>query len=169
MTIALSRRAFIRPSLSAARRPRHRRRSLRAFAAAAATACGEPWSSETGSGPTRSTPGSSIDPDNTVTLRVAKSEMGQGVLTVAADDRRRGAGMRLAARCGSNTPRPPQPRRQQCLSVDGHRRQPLGPRARASCCSRPAPSRARAADRRGGGALGRRAGRVHRRRRDGAA
>jgi isoquinoline 1-oxidoreductase beta subunit len=82
MTIALSRRAFIQASLSAARGL-----AIAAFAPefADATAInGELWSPETGKVPGEVNAFVVIDPDNAVTLRVAKSDMGQGVLTSMA-------------------------------------------------------------------------------------
>ncbi len=82
MTIALSRRAFIRASLSAAGGL-----AIAAFApefAGATTVGGEPWSPETGKAPDEINAFVVIDPDNSVTLRVAKSDMGQGVLTSMA-------------------------------------------------------------------------------------
>ena len=82
MTIDLSRRCFIRPSLSAAGGL-----AIAAFApefAGATTVAGEPWSPETGKAPDEINAFVVIDPDNSITLRVAKSEMGQGVLTSMA-------------------------------------------------------------------------------------
>ncbi|HZZ24317.1 MAG TPA: molybdopterin cofactor-binding domain-containing protein [Roseiarcus sp.] len=82
MTIALSRRAFIRANLSAAGGL-----AIAAFApefAAATTIAGEPWSPETGKAPDEVNAFVVIDPDNSITLRVAKSDMGQGVLTSMA-------------------------------------------------------------------------------------
>ncbi len=82
MTIALSRRAFIRASLSAAGGL-----AIAAFApefAGATTIAGEPWSPETGKAPDEVNAFVVIDPDNSITLRVAKSDMGQGVLTSMA-------------------------------------------------------------------------------------
>ena len=82
MTIALSRRAFIQASLSAAGGL-----AIAAFApefAGATTINGQPWSPETGKAPDEVNAFVVIDPDNSVTLRVAKSDMGQGVLTSMA-------------------------------------------------------------------------------------
>ena len=82
MTIALSRRAFIRASLSAAGGL-----AIAAFApefAGATTIAGGPWSPETGKAPDEVNAFVVIDPDNSITLRVAKSDMGQGVLTSMA-------------------------------------------------------------------------------------
>ncbi|MFZ0602803.1 MAG: molybdopterin cofactor-binding domain-containing protein, partial [Roseiarcus sp.] len=82
MTIALSRRAFIQASLSAAGGL-----AIAAFApefAGATTVNGQPWSPETGKAPDEVNAFVVIDPDNSVTLRVAKSDMGQGVLTSMA-------------------------------------------------------------------------------------
>jgi len=82
MTIALSRRAFIQASLSAAGGL-----MVTAFApefAGATTINGQPWSPETGKAADEVTAFVVIDPDNSITLRVAKSEMGQGVLTSMA-------------------------------------------------------------------------------------
>jgi isoquinoline 1-oxidoreductase beta subunit len=81
MTIALSRRSFIRVGLSAAG-------GLAVSAllpdfAAAAKISGEPWDPGEGAGPEVGA-FVVIDPDNSITLRVAKSEMGQGVLTSLA-------------------------------------------------------------------------------------
>ncbi len=82
MTIALSRRAFIRASLSAAGGL-----AIAAFApefAGATTIAGEPWSPETRKAPDEVNTFVVIDPDNSITIRVAKSDMGQGVLTSMA-------------------------------------------------------------------------------------
>src|ERR1700735_4907046 len=82
MTIALSRRAFIRASLSAAGGL-----AIAAFApelAGATTIAGEPWSPESGRAHNEINAFVVIDPDNSITLRVAKSDMGQGVLTSMA-------------------------------------------------------------------------------------
>jgi isoquinoline 1-oxidoreductase beta subunit len=82
MTIALSRRAFIQASLSAAGGL-----AIAAFApefAGATTVKGQPWSPETGKAPDEVNAFVVIDPDNSITLRVAKSDMGQGVLTSMA-------------------------------------------------------------------------------------
>ena len=82
MTIALSRRAFIQASLSAAGGL-----AIAAFApefAGATTVNGQPWSPETGKAPDEVNAFVVIDPDNSITLRVAKSDMGQGVLTSMA-------------------------------------------------------------------------------------
>ena len=46
-----------------------------------------------------------IAPDDTVTIRVAKSEMGQGTFTALADADRRGARMRLEQGQGGVRPR----------------------------------------------------------------
>ena len=81
MTIALTRRAFVRASLSAAGGL-----AIMAFApefAAAAQISGEPYPSDAGIGPEVGA-FVVVDPDNAITLRVAKSEMGQGVLTSLA-------------------------------------------------------------------------------------
>jgi isoquinoline 1-oxidoreductase subunit beta len=82
MTIALSRRAFIRASLSAAGGL-----AIAAFApelAGATTIADEPWSPESGRAHNEINAFVVIDPDNSITLRVAKSDMGQGVLTSMA-------------------------------------------------------------------------------------
>jgi isoquinoline 1-oxidoreductase subunit beta len=82
MTIALSRRAFIQASLSAAGGL-----AIAAFApefAGATMIAGQPWSPETGKAPDEVNAFVVIDPDNSITLRVAKSDMGQGVLTSMA-------------------------------------------------------------------------------------
>jgi len=82
MTVMLSRRVFIRASLSAAGGL-----MIAAIApefAGATTISGEPWSPEAGSSPDEVNAFVVIDPDNAITLRVAKSEMGQGVLTSMA-------------------------------------------------------------------------------------
>jgi isoquinoline 1-oxidoreductase subunit beta len=82
MTVMLSRRSLIQASLSAAGGL-----MIAAFApefAGATTIAGEPWSPETGNTPDEVTAFVVIDPDNSITLRVAKSEMGQGVLTSMA-------------------------------------------------------------------------------------
>src|SRR5271157_1687285 len=81
MTIALTRCAFVRASLSAAGGL-----AIMAFApefAAAAQISGEPSPSDAGIGPEVGA-FVVVDPDNAITLRVAKSEMGQGVLTSLA-------------------------------------------------------------------------------------
>ena len=82
MTIMLSRRSLIQAGLSAAGGL-----MIAAFApefAGATTIAGEPWSPETGKSPDEVNAFVVIDPDNSVTLRVAKSDMGQGVLTSMA-------------------------------------------------------------------------------------
>ena len=82
MTIALSRRAFIQASLSAAGGL-----AIAAFApefVGATTIAGGPWSPESGKGPNEVNAFIVIDPDNSIILRVAKSDMGQGVLTSMA-------------------------------------------------------------------------------------
>jgi isoquinoline 1-oxidoreductase beta subunit len=82
MTIALSRRAFIQVGLSAAGGL-----AIAAFApelAGATTINGQPWGPETGKAPDEVNAFVVIDPDNSITLRVAKSDMGQGVLTSMA-------------------------------------------------------------------------------------
>src|ERR1700677_384831 len=82
MTIMLSRRSLIQAGLSAAGGL-----MIAAFApefAGATTIAGEPWSPETGKSPHEVNAFVVIDPDNSVTLRVAKSDMGQGVLTSMA-------------------------------------------------------------------------------------
>jgi isoquinoline 1-oxidoreductase subunit beta len=82
MTVMLSRRSLIQAGLSAAGGL-----MIAAFApefAGATTIAGEPWSPETGNTPDEVTAFVVIDPDNSITLRVAKSEMGQGVLTSMA-------------------------------------------------------------------------------------
>ena len=82
MTVALSRRAFIQASLSAAGGL-----AIAAFApefAGATTINGQPWSPEAGTAPDEVNAFVVVDPDNSITLRVAKSDMGQGVLTSMA-------------------------------------------------------------------------------------
>ncbi len=82
MTIMLSRRSLIQAGLSAGGGL-----MIAAFApefAGATTIAGEPWSPETGKSPDEVNAFVVIDPDNSVTLRVAKSDMGQGVLTSMA-------------------------------------------------------------------------------------
>jgi isoquinoline 1-oxidoreductase beta subunit len=82
MTIAFSRRAFIRAGLSAAGGL-----AIAAFApefAGATMIAGEPWSPETGKAPDEVNAFVVIDSDESITLRVAKSDMGQGVLTSMA-------------------------------------------------------------------------------------
>src|SRR5208282_1172880 len=82
MTMILSRRSFIQASLSAAGGL-----AIAAFApefAGATTIAGEPWSPETGKTPDEVNAFVVIDPDDSITLRVPKSEMGQGVLTSLA-------------------------------------------------------------------------------------
>ena len=93
MTIALSRRAFIQAGLSAGGGLMIA--ALTPAVAGATNLAGEPWSPETGKAPDEINAFVIIDPDNSITLRVAKSEMGQGVLTSMAMILRRGAGMRL--------------------------------------------------------------------------
>ena len=82
MAIALDRRAFIRVSLSAAgglailvQAP--------GFARPAAMQ-GGPWSADADATPGEVGPFVVINPDNSITLRIPKSEMGQGVLTSLA-------------------------------------------------------------------------------------
>ncbi len=82
MTVMLSRRSLIQAGLSAAGGL-----MIAAFApelAGATTIAGEPWSPEAGKTPDEVTAFVVIDPDNSITLRVPKSEMGQGVLTSLA-------------------------------------------------------------------------------------
>src|SRR5271169_3767137 len=82
MTMMLSRRSLIQAGLSAAGGL-----MIAAFApefAGATTIAGEPWSPETDKSPDEVNAFVVIDPDNSVTLRVAKSDMGQGVLTSMA-------------------------------------------------------------------------------------
>src|SRR5271167_3456428 len=82
MTMMLSRRSLIQAGLSAAGGL-----MITAFApefADATTIAGEPWSPETGKTPDEVTAFVVVDPDNSITLRVPKSEMGQGVLTSLA-------------------------------------------------------------------------------------
>src|SRR6516162_331868 len=82
MTTVFSRRSFIEASLSAAGGL-----AIAVFApefARAATLAGEPWSPEAGRAAGEVDALVVIDPDNSVTLRVPKSEMGQGVLTSMA-------------------------------------------------------------------------------------
>ena len=82
MTMILSRRCFIQASLSAAGGL-----VIAAFApefAGATSLAGEPWSPETGMAPDEVNAFILIDPDNSITLRVPKSEMGQGALTALA-------------------------------------------------------------------------------------
>ena len=82
MTMILSRRSFIQASLSAAGGL-----AIAAFApefAGATSLAGEPWSPETGKAPDEVNAFVVIDPDNSITLRIPKSEMGQGPLTALA-------------------------------------------------------------------------------------
>src|SRR5271155_881541 len=82
MTIMLSRRSLIQAGLSAAGGL-----MIAAFApefAGATTIAGGPWSPEAGKAPDEVNAFVVIDPDNSITLRVAKSDMGQGVLTSMA-------------------------------------------------------------------------------------
>jgi isoquinoline 1-oxidoreductase beta subunit len=82
MTIALTRRTFIQASLSAAGGL-----AIAVHApgfARAATMSGEPWGADDGERAGEVGAFVVIDPDNSITLRVAKSEMGQGVLTSLA-------------------------------------------------------------------------------------
>jgi isoquinoline 1-oxidoreductase beta subunit len=82
MTVMLSRRAFIRAGLSAAGGLVIA--SIAPEFAGATTISGQPWSPEAGAAPDEINAFVVIDPDNSITLRVAKSEMGQGVLTSLA-------------------------------------------------------------------------------------
>ncbi len=135
MTIAFTRRAFIRASPSAAGGL-----AIAVFApafAGAAQIFGEPAGSDSAIGPEVNA-FVVIDPDNSITLRVAKSEMGQGVLTSLA--------MILAeelecdfAKVLSNTP-PPTATSSTMTSTS--RWEPAAPRrcaGRASSCNRRAP------------------------------
>ena len=82
MTMILSRRFFVQAALSAAGGL-----MIAAFApefARATNIAGEPWSPETGKAPDEVNAFVVIDPDNSIRLRVPKSEMGQGVLTSLA-------------------------------------------------------------------------------------
>jgi isoquinoline 1-oxidoreductase beta subunit len=82
MTVMLSRRSLIQAGLSAAGGL-----VIAAFApefAGATTLAGEPWSPETGRSTDEVNAFVVIDPDNSICLRVAKSDMGQGVLTSMA-------------------------------------------------------------------------------------
>src|SRR6516165_4876338 len=82
MTTVFSRRAFIEAGLSAAGGL-----AIAAFApefARATTLAGEPWSPEAAWSSGEVSAFVVIDPDNSITLRVPKSEMGQGVLTSLA-------------------------------------------------------------------------------------
>ena len=82
MTTVFSRRAFIEAGLSAAGGL-----AIAAFApefAGATTLAGEPWSPEASRSSGEVSAFVVIDPDNSITLRVPKSEMGQGVLTSLA-------------------------------------------------------------------------------------
>ena len=165
MTIALSRRAFIRASLSAAGGL-----AIAAFApefAGATTVGGEPWSPETGKAPDEINAFVVIDPDNSVTLRVAKSDMGQGVLTSMA--------MILAEEleCDFAKVKVEYASAHRNL-VDNNVYQSMGTGgSRSVRSSRVYPAAGgrlgpRAAHRRGGGAMGRGARRVRRQRRRGA-
>ncbi len=82
MTVMLSRRSLIQAGLSAAGGL-----MIAAFApefAGGTTLAGEPWSPETGRSTDEVNAFVVIDPDNSICLRVAKSDMGQGVLTSMA-------------------------------------------------------------------------------------
>jgi isoquinoline 1-oxidoreductase subunit beta len=82
MTIALTRRTFIQASLSAAGGL-----AIAVHAPALARASSipnEPWGADDGARTGEVGAFVVIDPDNSITLRVAKSEMGQGVLTSLA-------------------------------------------------------------------------------------
>ncbi len=166
MTMILSRRSFIQASFSAAGRPRDcgfrprvrgrdqsRRRAM------------EPGDRQ---GARR---GQRLRRDRPRQFHhAAHPQIGDGARPAdrARDDSRRGAGMRLRQGEGRVRLRPPQPYRQQCLSVDGDRRVPVGARLAGvpAAGGRLGP---RAAHRGGGGEMGRRAGRVRRKRRPGAA
>ena len=82
MTIAFTRRAVVQAALTAAGGL-----AVAAFvpdwAVAAAATSGEPWGADAALGPELGA-FVVVEPDNTVVLRVAKSEMGQGVLTSLA-------------------------------------------------------------------------------------
>ena len=82
MTVVLSRRSFVWAGLSAAGGLMVA--ALAPGMAGAATVSGQPWNPESGAAPDELNAFVVIDPDNTITLRVAKSEMGQGVLTSLA-------------------------------------------------------------------------------------
>ena len=78
-----TRRAFVRAGSHRRRRPRRRRVRSRIGRRRGRRSSGEPWGSDAGVG---AEVGAFVvvEPDNSVTLRVAKSEMGQGVLTSLA-------------------------------------------------------------------------------------
>ena len=82
MTVMLSRRTFIWAGLSAAGGLMVA--ALAPEMAGAATVSGQPWSPETVAASGELNAFVVIDPDNSIRLRVAKSEMGQGVLTSLA-------------------------------------------------------------------------------------
>ena len=136
--------------------------------AGATTIDGEPWSPETGKSPDEVNAFVVIDPDNSITLRVAKSEMGQGVLTsmamiVAEELECDFAKVKVEyASAHRNLVD------DECLSVDGHRRLLVGARfARVPAAGgRLGP---RAAHRRRSGEMGRRTGGMRRQRRPRAA
>ena len=162
MTIALSRRAFIQASLSAAGGL-----AIAAFApelAGATTIAGQPWSPETGKAPRR---GQRLRRHRSRQFHHAPRRQvrhGSRRADLDGDDRCRGAGMRLRQGEGRIRFRQPEPHRQQCLSIDGHRRLPVG----ALFARLPAAGGrlgARAAHRRGRGEMERGARRVRRERR----
>src|ERR1700758_5159288 len=76
----LNRRAFLIATLSAAGGLAIGV-SIPGFAAAAPLAGGAPWNNDQGAGAGEVNAWIVIDPDDTVTIRCAKSEMGEGVLT----------------------------------------------------------------------------------------
>jgi isoquinoline 1-oxidoreductase beta subunit len=82
MTIALTRRTFIQASLSAAGGLAIAVHAL--GLARASSIPNEPWGADDGARTGEVGAFVVIDPDNSITLRVAKSEMGQGVLTSLA-------------------------------------------------------------------------------------
>ena len=140
MTMILSRRFFLLATLSAAGGL-----AIAAFApefAGATILAGDPWSPETGKAPDEVNAFVVIDPDNSITLRVPKSEMGQGVLTSLP--------MILAEEleCDFAKVRVEYASAHRNL-VDNNVYQSWAPAAadrsaaRACCCSRPAPRRAR--------------------------
>ncbi len=162
----LSRRAFVVAGLSAAGGLLV---SVSMRQTAAAMPLGPtPWPEEAARAPGEIDAFVVVNPDDTIVLRIAKSEMGQGVMTslamiVAEELECDFAKVSVEYALSSS-----QSRRQECLWPDGDRRLVLGP-ALAPDAAAGRRQRARPADPRRGGALGRRTRGLRRPRRPGAA